>query len=63
MDSEQVDKVKLEQEWSTFPAGNRQNCTDEARTGGESSYTDLLTCLEMARDVENDGSQQKRAKH
>jgi hypothetical protein len=60
MDSEQADKAKLEQERSTFSAGNRQNCTDEARTGGESSYTDLLTCLEMARDVENDRSQQTR---
>lgn len=27
--------------------------------GGLPSYTDLLTCLEMARDVEKDRAQQK----
>ena len=29
----------------------RSHCTNESRMGGELSYTELLTCLEMARDV------------
>jgi hypothetical protein len=29
------------------------SCVNESRMGGESSYTELLTCLEMARDVRN----------
>ena len=29
----------------------RSHCTNESRMGGDSSYTELLTCLEMARDV------------
>jgi hypothetical protein len=56
MDSEQTDRTTVAKEWSQFSAGSRQMCTDEARTGGESSYTDLLTCLEMTRDVEQDSS-------
>ena len=38
-------------ERSTFLADERRHCVAEATMGGESSYTDLLTCLEMARDV------------
>jgi hypothetical protein len=38
-------------EWTSFSADDRTHCTAEAKMGGESSYTDLLTCLEMARDV------------
>jgi hypothetical protein len=38
-------------EWSTFSADDSRHCAAEATMGGESSYTDLLTCLEMARDV------------
>jgi hypothetical protein len=58
MDSEAADKATLEKEWSTFSAANKRDCTDEARTGGLSSYTDLLTCLEMAKDVEDDKSRE-----
>ena len=41
----------MKKEWSTFSAGNRKHCVAEATMGGEFSYTDLVTCLEMARDV------------
>ena len=34
-----------------FTPADRTSCVNEARMGGESSYTELLTCLEMARDV------------
>ncbi len=49
--AEQDDRATMKQEWSTFSASDRKNCIAEATMGGESSYTDLLTCLEMARDV------------
>lgn len=57
MASEQNDRATLAKEWHRFSAQSRKDCADEAQTGGESSYTDLLTCLEMARDVEHEGSQ------
>ena len=38
-------------EWSDFSSDDKRHCVAEATVGGESSYTDLLTCLEMARDV------------
>jgi hypothetical protein len=49
--AEQVDRDTIQKEWSTFSASDKTHCTAEATMGGESSYTDLLTCLEMARDV------------
>jgi hypothetical protein len=51
IDSEQAIRDQLVKEWSTFAARDKVACTNESRTGGESSYTELLTCLEMARDV------------
>jgi hypothetical protein len=51
MDAEQKDRESLSKEWSTFTADDKRHCTAETRMGGESSYTELITCLEMARDV------------
>ena len=51
MQAEQTDRETMIKEWSTFLADERRHCVAEATMGGESSYTDLLTCLEMARDV------------
>ena len=51
MQSEQAVREELKKEWSTFSAADKQHCVSLAKTGGESSYTELLTCLEMARDV------------
>jgi hypothetical protein len=51
IESEQQDRASVVKEWPQFSAESKQMCTDEATAGGESSYTDLLTCLEMARDV------------
>jgi hypothetical protein len=38
-------------EWSTFNSDDKTHCIAETTMGGESSYTDLVTCLEMSRDV------------
>ena len=49
--AEQTDRETMKQEWSTFSMTDKKHCIAEATMGGESSYTELLTCLEMARDV------------
>jgi hypothetical protein len=49
--SEQMVREQLRKEWSTFSAADKRHCVTLSKIGGESSYTELLTCLEMARDV------------
>jgi hypothetical protein len=51
LDSEQAIRDELAKQWSNFNATDKVACTNESRMGGDSSYTELLTCLEMARDV------------
>jgi hypothetical protein len=53
MKAEQADRETMMKEWSTFSVADKTHCIAEAEMGGESSYTDLVTCLEMARDVGN----------
>ena len=51
LDSERAIRDQLVKQWSNFAPADKAACTNEATMGGESSYTELLTCLEMARDV------------
>jgi hypothetical protein len=51
LDSEKAIRDQLVKEWPSFAPADKTACTNESRMGGESSYTELLTCLEMARDV------------
>ena len=51
LESEQATRDELVKEWSSFSAADKNSCVNESKMGGESSYTELLTCLEMARDV------------
>ena len=51
MDSEHAIRDELAKQWSSFNPSDKVHCTNESLMGGESSYTELLTCLEMARDV------------
>jgi hypothetical protein len=51
VDSERATRDELAKQWSSFSAADKTACTNEATMGGDSSYTELLTCLEMARDV------------
>jgi hypothetical protein len=51
LESEKTVFEQLKREWSGFSAGDKRHCVTLATTGGESSNTELLTCLEMARDV------------
>jgi hypothetical protein len=56
MDAEAQDREALKKEWSEFSADDKRHCTAETQMGGEASYTELITCLEMARDVEKERS-------
>src|ERR1700728_5069957 len=49
--SEKEVRDQLVKQWPTFAASDKNSCVNESRMGGDSSYTELLTCLEMARDV------------
>jgi hypothetical protein len=49
--SEQDTREQLKKQWSTFTTSDKTDCVALAKTGGESSYTELITCMEMARDV------------
>jgi hypothetical protein len=55
--SEKQVREELVKQWSSFPATDKSACIREATMGGDSSYTELLTCLEMARDVRNMGNE------
>jgi hypothetical protein len=41
----------LASQWSQFPKADTRRCTSLASLGGIPSYVELLTCLEMAREV------------
>ena len=51
IESELAVREQLVKQWSSFSADDRTHCINETTMGGLSSYTELLTCLEMARDV------------
>ena len=51
LESEEAIHDELVKQWSSFTAADKTSCVNESKMGGESSYTELLTCLEMARDV------------
>ena len=41
-------KNELTKRWSQFGASAKKSCINEAEIGGDKSYVELLTCLEMA---------------
>jgi hypothetical protein len=56
--SEMAVRKKLVEEWSSFVPSDKAHCAEESTAGGLPSYTDLLTCLEMARDTRQLGEQE-----
>ncbi len=44
-------RAKLEKQWTSFPASYRTACIEETNIGGDPSYVEVLTCLEMKRDA------------
>jgi hypothetical protein len=63
VDSEQKVRDQLAKIWGSFDTADRNHCVNETRMGGESSYTELLTCLEMAADVRKMHEEAKTARH
>lgn len=56
---------QIQDKWESFAVDDRRQCAKETSTADESSYVELLTCLEMARDVrraEADPPHQQRRK-
>jgi hypothetical protein len=53
LQSEQRARDEAVKEWTKFPAADRTRCIQTASVGGNPTYTELITCLEMARDVKN----------
>ena len=49
--TEKEARQQLAREWENFPAADRGLCTQTATMGGTASYVELITCLEMKRDV------------
>jgi hypothetical protein len=43
--------TELQAVWPKVTGADRSSCVDESTSGGYASYIELLTCLEMARDV------------
>jgi hypothetical protein len=41
-------KNELTKRWSEFDATNRKSCAGMSAMGGEQSYVELLSCLEMS---------------
>jgi hypothetical protein len=46
-------RQQLEKEWGGFAASERRRCINLTHSGGSPSYVEVLTCLEMAKQVES----------
>jgi hypothetical protein len=51
LDDEHTARETLLKNWASFKPVDRTLCTGMNRTGGPSSYVELLTCLEVMRDA------------
>jgi hypothetical protein len=51
MQKELENRDQLVRDWSKFPAADKATCVGLSTAGGIPTYTELITCLELARDV------------
>jgi hypothetical protein len=49
--SEQRAHDEIARQWPQLNTADKAQCVPAAKIGGHPTYTELLTCLEMARDV------------
>jgi hypothetical protein len=42
---------QVQESWVRFKSADRTRCLQLSTLGGKPTYTELLTCLELARDV------------
>lgn len=46
--------LQLQNTWAQFAKTDKRNCTASTRIGGYESYVELLVCLQMTRDLEDE---------
>lgn len=51
LNDEKSAREDLVKNWSTFSPSDRSHCLSMISTGGDPSYVELLSCLEMSRDA------------
>jgi len=44
---------QLAREWTQFAPADKSHCVQLSTIGGDPTYTELLTCLELQRDARN----------
>jgi hypothetical protein len=54
-------RKRLAPQWSSFSRAVRANCIGSVNAGGLSSYTELLTCLQIARSAAQMRASTRRA--
>jgi hypothetical protein len=60
MRREREARVQLTGKWPEFTSGDKSHCIGLSSLGGMPTYTELLTCLELARDARNLRGDDKR---
>ena len=60
IESEKEVREQLKKRWGEFSAADKRHCVTLAKTGGESSNTELLTCLKWPVMYEFKGRQPRR---
>ena len=50
--SEEATRGQLKENWGEFSAKDKVECVGATKIGGTPTYTELITCLEMRRDVQ-----------
>jgi hypothetical protein len=61
MRNEQAARDELVHEWARFAPADKSHCLALSTLGGEPTYTELLTCLEVARDARSAKEQDERS--
>ena len=51
MNDENAARDSLVKDWGQFSASDKDHCLSMVSTGGDPSYVELLSCLEMSRDA------------
>src|SRR6202007_63654 len=53
MGDERTAETTLAHNWSKYSADDKSHCVGTVKTGGPSSYVELLSCIEVSRDANN----------
>ena len=59
-------KKQVDQRWSGLSTDAKRECVEESSIGGDQSYVELLTCLQMSSDWSDDrtvGDEPPNARH